>query len=69
MSKYNHVEFLKKDPVGEVNFIIGNIRRKVYECCSTVIGELMLKMGGGKIRQARKVQRAGTGGEVSVQYH
>ena len=48
MSKYNHVEFLKKDPVGEVNFIIGNIRRKVYECCSTVIGELMLKMGGVK---------------------
>lgn len=45
MSKYNHMEFLKKDPVGEVNFIIGNIRRKAYECCSTAIGKLMLKTG------------------------
>ena len=47
MSKYNHVEFIKQDPVGEVNFIIGKVGRMLYESISTTTSNLVLMFFGG----------------------
>lgn len=31
MSKYNHIEFLKLDLLGEIGFVIDKVYRKIYE--------------------------------------
>lgn len=66
MSKYNHVEFIKQDPVGEVNFIIGKVGRMLYESISTTTSNLVLMFFGGDWKES-SIQRRAYSEPLSVQ--
>lgn len=66
MSEYNHFRFLKLDPLGELNFMFNKLCKGMYAFGTTMLVNVFFAFGGW---QARKVQRAGTGGEILVQHH
>ena len=48
MSIYNHKEFLRKDPLGEIHFVLCKLRQMLIEKISTLIIKINSQMGGVK---------------------
>lgn len=55
MSIYNHKEFLRKDPLGEIHFVLCKLRQMLIEKISTLIIKINSQMGGGKIWETHKI--------------
>lgn len=55
MTQYNHFNFLKLDPIGEFYFILNKICKSIYTLLTAFIVKNILKLGGGKIWETRKV--------------
>ena len=46
MSIYNHKEFLRKDPLGEIHFVLCRLQQVLIEKASTLFVKINLQMGG-----------------------
>lgn len=49
MSIYNHKELLRKDPLGEIHFVLCKLRQVLIEKASTLIIKINLQMGEVKL--------------------
>lgn len=48
MSRYNHSDLIKRDPSGELHFVVWKVLKIIYAYVTTLLVRLDLKTGGVK---------------------
>lgn len=69
MSRYNHSDLIKRDPSGELHFVVWKVLKIIYAYVTTLLVRLDLKTGGGEIWGRIEGERMLHRRALSVQYN